>query len=195
MLKKHRRSGGRGHNDQSSSGNVVKPRAKSSILEIRNTRLGTGVNMTQINSREIKEWATSPESHPNGINCAQVESIEIAYPNEQKLLQMVHNRAGYKTTASAARNMRGVININFAEKALPLEAMTDKEVEAHILGVIMVEHYSMKKGIDLFGDRAETAVTKELKKDQQYEHLRTQACTGSHEQREKGSVGFFTIHH
>ena len=42
--------------------------------------------------------------------------------------------------------------------------MTDKEVEAHILGIIMVEHYSMKKGIDLFGGRAETAVTKELKK-------------------------------
>ena len=57
-----------------------------------------------------------------------------------------------------------MININFAEKASPLEAMTDKEVEAHILGVIMVEHYSIKKGIDLFGDCAETAVTKELKK-------------------------------
>ena len=38
-----------------------------------------------------------------------------------------------------------------------------EEIEAHILGVIMVEHYSMKKGIDLFGDRVETAVTKELK--------------------------------
>ena len=42
--------------------------------------------------------------------------------------------------------------------------MTDKEVEAHILGVVMVKHYSMKKGIDLFGDRAETAVKKELKR-------------------------------
>ena len=123
--------------------------------------------MTQINSQEIKEWATSSESHPSGINCAQVESIEMAYPDEHKLLQMVHNRAGYagyKTTASATKLMRGVININFAEKASPLEAMTDKEVEEHILGVIMVEHYSMKKGIDLFGDRAETAVTKGLKR-------------------------------
>ena len=42
--------------------------------------------------------------------------------------------------------------------------MIDKEVEAHILGAIMVEHYSMKKGIDLFGDCAETAVTKKLKR-------------------------------
>ena len=106
----------------------------------------------------------SSESHLSGINCAQVESIEMAYPNEQKLLQRVHNGAGYKTTASAARNMRGVININFAEEASPLEAMTDEDIEAHILGVIMVEHYSMKKGTDLFGDCAETAVTKELKK-------------------------------
>ena len=117
--------------------------------------------MTQINSDETKEWATS---HPNGINCAQVESIEMAYPGEQKLPKRVHSGAGYRTTASAARNMRGVININFAEKASSLEAMSDEEIEAHILGVIMVEHYSMKKGIDLFGDRAEIAVTKELKK-------------------------------
>ena len=42
--------------------------------------------------------------------------------------------------------------------------MPEEEIEAQILGLIMVEHYSMKKGIDLFGDRAETAVTKELKK-------------------------------
>ena len=76
---------------------------------------------------------------------------------------MVHNQAGYKTTASAARNIRGVLNINFVEKASPLEVMPDEEVEAHILGFIMVEHYSMKKGIDLFGDCAETTVTKELK--------------------------------
>ena len=59
--------------------------------------------------------------------------------------------------------MQGVINVNFAEKASPLDVMAEEEVEAHILGVIMVEHCSMEKGIDLFGDRAETAVTKELK--------------------------------
>ena len=88
----------------------------------------------------------------------------MAYPDEQQLLKMVHNRAGYKTTASSAKTMRGVININFAEKASPLEAMTDEEVEAHILGIIMVEHYSMKEGMDLFGDCSETAVTKELKR-------------------------------
>ena len=28
----------------------------------------------------------------------------------------------------------------------------------------MIEYYSMKKGIDLFGDQVETAVTKEIKK-------------------------------
>ena len=60
--------------------------------------------------------------------------------------------------------MRGVINITFAEDESLLDAMTEEEIEAHILGAIMVEHYSMKKGTDLFNDQAETAVTKELKK-------------------------------
>ena len=85
--------------------------------------------MTQTTSDGIKEWVTSPESYPSGINCTQVEIIGMAYPHGRHLLKMVHNRAGYKTTASSAKTMRGVININFSEKASPLEVMTEEELK------------------------------------------------------------------
>ena len=32
------------------------------------------------------------------------------------------------------------------------------------MGVVLIEHFNTKKGIDIFGDRAETAVMKELQK-------------------------------
>ena len=32
----------------------------------------------------------------------------------------------------------------------------------HLLGVILVQQYNLKKGLELFGDRAEVATTKEL---------------------------------
>ena len=64
----------------------------------------------------------------------------------------------------SAKTIRGVININLAEDVPPSDGMSEEENEVHILGVIMLEHYSMKKGIELFGNQAETLVTKEIKK-------------------------------
>ena len=40
--------------------------------------------------------------------------------------------------------------------------MADWEVEEHILGLVMVQQYSIKKGVELFGERAEAATLKEL---------------------------------
>ena len=57
-----------------------------------------------------------------------------------------------------------IIPLHNAEEAPPLKGMSEEEIEAHILGVVMIEHYSMKKSIDLFSNQAKTAVTKELTK-------------------------------
>ena len=42
--------------------------------------------------------------------------------------------------------------------------MSEEDTEYHIMGVVLVEHFNMKKVMDLFGDRDETAVMKELQK-------------------------------
>ena len=64
-----------------------------------------------------------------------------------------HSGAGYKIN-------QGVINVNFSENAKKPPAMTEDKINAHIMGVVLVEHYNTKKGLELFGARGEKAVTK-----------------------------------
>ena len=52
--------------------------------------------------------------------------------------------------------------MNFAENAETPQDMSEEEIEAHIMGVLLIEHFNMKKGINIFGDRYKTAVIKEL---------------------------------
>ena len=40
--------------------------------------------------------------------------------------------------------------------------MTEAHTDAHILGVILVQKYGLKKGIELFGEKSGAAVAKEL---------------------------------
>ena len=41
--------------------------------------------------------------------------------------------------------------------------MSEEDCKAHVIGVLMAEHYSMKKAKELFGDSADDAIMKELK--------------------------------
>ena len=42
--------------------------------------------------------------------------------------------------------------------------MPEEDIEAHTMGIVLVENFNMKKGIDIFGDMSETAVMKYLQK-------------------------------
>ena len=56
----------------------------------------------------------------------------------------------------------GVLNLNLAGRATEEQVpMNEGEVEEHLLGVALAQ-YSLKKRIELFGDEAEKAATKEL---------------------------------
>ena len=57
----------------------------------------------------------------------------------------------------------GVLNLNLAGRATEEQVpMDEEEIEEHLLGVALAHQYSLKKGIELFGDEAEKAATKEL---------------------------------
>ena len=45
----------------------------------------------------------------------------------------------------------------------PPDTYSEKEVDNHITGIIFALYYYLKKSIELFGDKAENATTKELK--------------------------------
>ena len=40
--------------------------------------------------------------------------------------------------------------------------MTEEQSDAHIVGVIFAQHFRLKKGLELFGEKADVAVQKEL---------------------------------
>ena len=40
--------------------------------------------------------------------------------------------------------------------------MAEAHIDAHILGVILVQQYGIKKGIDLFGEKSDAAAVKEI---------------------------------
>ena len=42
--------------------------------------------------------------------------------------------------------------------------MKEEYINAHIMVVVLVEHYNPKKGMELFGERGEKVVTQELQK-------------------------------
>ena len=44
----------------------------------------------------------------------------------------------------------------------PPIGLTEEQLDDHIMGVILAQHFSLKKGIALFGDKAEQAITAEL---------------------------------
>ena len=44
----------------------------------------------------------------------------------------------------------------------PPAGFTEEQLEDHIMRVVMAEHFTLKKGIQLFGDKAEDATTKVL---------------------------------
>ena len=60
----------------------------------------------------------------------------------------------------------GVINLNMdtlVQVQTPDEGSQDNDsLTEHLLGVILVQQYNLKKGLELFGDRAEVTMTKEL---------------------------------
>ena len=62
---------------------------------------------------------------------------------------------------SPTQYANGVINLNLIDKEF---APTDKfDVDELIVGLIMAHKYLMKKGIELFGEKAEEASLKKLK--------------------------------
>ena len=88
-----------------------------------------------------------------GIGFPHIKSIRVKC--EMDSIKNHFAGAGYITK-------RGVINLQFDDDAPPPPKMTAAHTDAHILGVILVQKYGLKKGIELFGKKAYAAVVKEF---------------------------------
>ena len=113
---------------------------------------------TQTNPDYIPYFSSKSYSRPGGVDLSQMESINIDYPDKNDFLKNgFHSGAGYQVK-------QGVINVNFAENAEKPPSITEEDINTHIIGVVLVEHYNMKNSLELFGERGEKEVKKELQK-------------------------------
>ena len=97
------------------------------------------------------------KSHGNscdqGVNFPQVGKYR---PDDNRdCIDSQYAGAGYTTK-------QGVVHFNVGEDAPPLKPMTEEQLDAHIVGVIFAQHFSLKKDLELFGEKSNVAVHKEL---------------------------------
>ena len=57
---------------------------------------------------------------------------------------------------------KSFINIEFGQGTSPLRQMNDKECKAHVVGLVFAQMYSLRKGMELFGEKAKQATMTEL---------------------------------
>ena len=81
-------------------------------------------------------------------NCVKVDP-------ESTMIHDMYNKDAYSTK-------RDVINIQMNRAAHPPCAMTEEECESHVVGVVLAQMYNLRKGTELFGERADEAVLTEL---------------------------------
>ena len=67
---------------------------------------------------------------------------------------------------------KGFIKIEVGKGPRPLRQMSNKECEAHVVGRVLSQMYSLRKGTELFGEKAEPATMTELPQIDDFERYR-----------------------
>ena len=91
--------------------------------------------------------------------------------------------------------VQGVLHLQTDEGEPIYSKMSEEDCKAHVMGVLMAEHYSMKKAKELFGDRSDDAVMKELRQIHSfktYEPLKASNLTWEEKKEALNSLLFVT---
>ena len=97
-----------------------------------------------------------------------------------------YSNCGYSTK-------RGVINLNLQDN-VPPPRMTPEQVDVHLLGIALITQYNIKKGRELFGQKADDAILKELTEIDSFETYQPlHANSLTHEQKKKALEALFFL--
>ena len=93
-------------------------------------------------------------------------NIRYAYPDEADVIHTCFQGAGYGAKSKTALE-QDFISVaaqidSLIDENPPPVGLTEEQLDDHIMGVILAQHFSLKKGIALFGNKAEQATTAEL---------------------------------
>ena len=93
-------------------------------------------------------------------------NIRYAYPDEADVIHTCFQGAGYGAKFKTALK-QDFINVaakidSLIDENPPPVGLTEEQLDDHIMEVILAQYFSLKKGIALFGDKAEQATTVKL---------------------------------
>merc|ERR1711966_512027 len=66
----------------------------------------------------------------------------------------------------------GFINIEVNHGSRPMRQLSEEESKAHVVGLVLAQMYSLRKGTELFGEKAEQATMTELSQIDDFERYR-----------------------
>ena len=118
-----------------------------------------------------------------GTSFHQVEKLN---ESESDRIENQFVGAGYCTK-------RGLVNLQFNVNNDHYTVMTEEQLDAHIVRVIIAQQHGLNKGIQLFGDKANVAVHKELKQIHEletYEPMLASDLSWEDKEKDSGSLLF-----
>ena len=95
---------------------------------------------------------------PHGNSC----DIGVYFPLIVKSSGSEGDRIACQYIGADYTTSQGVVHFNIDDDTPAPRAMYDEESYSHIVGVIFAQHFSLNRGLKLFGDKADVAVQKEL---------------------------------
>ena len=143
------------YNDDSDDNSVYYKDAVEDVQEpiLQETRYG---RVTRPPNNLEPRHRPGRQAHGN-IFDAGVNFSLIGKSNDSK-----GDRIECQYTGAVYTNRQGVVHINIDDETPAPIAMSDEESDAHTVGVIFDHHFSLNKGLKIFGEKANVTVQKEL---------------------------------
>ena len=73
----------------------------------------------------------------------------------ESMVREMYERVGYSTK-------RGLIHLEVGQGGPPPRPMNEEECKSHVVGLVLAQMYSLKKGTKNFGEKVDEATLKEL---------------------------------
>ena len=91
-----------------------------------------------------------------GVSSRGVKDGGVGHPPRARVKENQERAAVDKLYQGAGYNVKkGFINIEVNQGARPLRIMSREKSEAYVVGLVLAQMYSLRRGTELFGEKAE----------------------------------------
>ena len=103
----------------------------------------------------VKAWRGLSSRGPKDPGVLHPPRNGVKGDPESKMVREMYERVGYSTK-------RGLIHLEVGQGGPPPRPMNEEECKSHVVGLVLAQMYSLKKGTKNFGEKVDEATLKEL---------------------------------